>query len=99
MWGDGDFGLRDEEAAGHAEVNEELRRRPFVCDVSDDGFADAMDACDGRIGERFGDEGFGGFEGLRPAAGPDGGDALSADAGVDAIGYGFDFGELRHAGG
>ena len=58
----------------------------------DDGLADAADAVDGRAGQGVGDLGFGRLEGLRLATGPDGGDALAVDAGVDAVGDGFDFG-------
>ncbi len=38
-----------------------------------------------------------GFEGLGLVAGPDGADGLAVDALVDAVGYGFDFGEFGHA--
>ena len=37
-----------------------------------------------------------GLEGLGLVAGPDGADGLAVDAGVDAVGYGFDFGEFGH---
>ena len=95
----GDVGLRDEQAAGHAEMNEELRGLGLVgtADIGDDGFADAADAADFAVGEGFGELGFGGFEGLGLAAGPDAKDALTADAGVDSVSDGFYFGELGHS--
>ena len=95
--GEGDFGRGDEEASGHAEVDEELGGwAGGMVQREHDGFADAADSVDAGVGEGFGDFGFGRLEGLGLAAGPDVLDALVADAGVDAVGYGFDFGELRH---
>ena len=52
-----------------------------------------MDAVDAGVGEGFGDGLGWGFEGLGLVAGPDGEDGLAVDALVDAVGYGFDFGE------
>ena len=107
--GRGDIGVRDEEAAGHAEVDEELggcwggaapcslSRRAGTFEGDNDGFADAADLGDGGAGEDVGDLGFGGLEGLGLTAGPDGRDALAANAVVDAVGDGFNLGELRHA--
>ena len=87
----------DEQAAGHTEVHEELGGRCVgAVERDNDGLADAPDAVDAGAGEDFGNFGFGGLEGLRLAAGPDVLDALAIDAGVDAVGHGFDFGELRH---
>ncbi len=95
--GEGDFGLRDEQAAGHAEVDEQLRGlAAWGGEVGDDGLADAVDAVDACAGECGDEVGFGGLEGLRLAAGPDAEDALAGDAGVDAVGDGFDFGEFGH---
>ena len=34
---------------------------------------------------------------MRLVAGPDGADGLAVDSFVDAVGYGFDFGEFGHA--
>jgi hypothetical protein len=68
-----------------------------AAEVGDDCLADATDGVDAGAGEGFGDFGFGGFEGLGLAAGPDAEDALAGDAGVDAVGDGFDFGEFWHA--
>jgi hypothetical protein len=62
----------------------------------DDGLADAADGFDARAGEGGDDLGLGRIEGLRLAAGPDTGDALAVDAGVNACGDGFDLGKLRH---
>lgn len=87
----------DEQAAGHAEVDEELGGwAGGMAEGCDDGLADAADAVDAGMGEDVDDFGFGGLEGLRLAAGPDVLDALAVDAGVDAVGDGFDFGQLRH---
>ena len=56
-----------------------------------------MDAIDAAAGEDFDDLVGGRLEGLGLVAGPDGADGLAVDALVDAVGYGFDFGELGHA--
>ncbi len=98
----GHVGVRDEQAAGHAEVDEELGRGRVGSAVDgalergNDGLADAPDFGDRASGEDFDDLGFGALEGLWFAAGPHGNDALPADALVDAVGDGFDFGEFRH---
>ena len=55
-----------------------------------------MDTFDAAAGEGFDDLIWRGFEGLRLVAGPDGTDGLAVDAGVNAVGYGFDFGKFRH---
>ena len=94
---DGRSGVGDEQAAGHAQVDQELRRLFLRLTVDDDGLADAVDAVDAAAGERFGDLVGRRFEGLRLVAGPDGADGLAVDAGMDAVGYGFDFGKLGHA--
>jgi hypothetical protein len=55
-----------------------------------------MDALDAAAGEGFDDLVGRGLEGLGLVAGlyPDNG--LAVDAGVNAVGYGFDFGEFGH---
>ena len=88
--------LRDEQAAGHAEVDKELGGLVFTAHRHDDGLADAADALDRGAGERLGDLGLGRLEGLGLAAGPDTRDALPGDAGVDTIGYGFNFRKFWH---
>ena len=57
-----------------------------------------MDAVDAGVGEGFGDEGGRGLEGLGLVAGPDGEDGLAVDAVMNAVGYGFDFGEFGDGG-
>ena len=66
-------------------------------EIDDDGLADAVDAVDAAAGESFDDLVGRGLEGLGLVAGPDGADRLAVDALVDAVGYGFDFGEFGHA--
>jgi len=61
-----------------------------------DGLADAADGFDAGAGEGGGYLRLGRFEGLRLAAGPDGGDARALDTGVNACGDGLDLGKLRH---
>ncbi|MCU1248712.1 MAG: hypothetical protein JWQ49_1741 [Edaphobacter sp.] len=56
-----------------------------------------MDALDAAAGEGFDDLVGWGLEGLGLVAGPDRADGLAVNAGVDAVGYGFDFGEFGHA--
>lgn len=56
-----------------------------------------MDALDAAAGEGFDDLVGWGFEGLGLIAGLYADDCLAVDAGVDAVGYGFDFGEFGHA--
>ena len=97
MGWDRGFGGGDEEAAGHAEMDQELGGVLVVGQVDDYGFAYAVDAVDAGVGEGFGDGLGWGFEGLGLVAGPDGADGLAVDALVDAVGYGFDFGEFGHA--
>jgi hypothetical protein len=58
--------------------------------------ADAADALDGAAGEGFGHDGGGRLHGLGLAGKPGLFDAVAADAGVDAIGYRFNFGEFGH---
>src|SRR5438067_7963535 len=96
VWRDGDVGLRDEEAAGHAEVDEELYRLFLALNRHDNRFANAAHGFDGGTGEGFGNLGLRRLEGLGLAAGPDTHDALAGDAGMDAVGYGFDFRKFRH---
>jgi hypothetical protein len=68
-----------------------------VGEVDDYGLAYAVDSVDAAVGEGFG-YGFGwGLEGLRFVAGPDGADGFAVDTLVDAVGYGFDFGEFGHS--
>ncbi len=89
--------LRDEQASGHAEVDEELRGRlPGAREVEDDRLAHAAHAVDRRAGERLRDLFLRGLEGLGLAAGPDAHDALPANARIHAIGDGFDLGKLGH---
>ncbi len=98
----GHVGVRDEQAAGHAEVDKELGGGGVTAIVGQvleghhDRFTDAADLGDCSSGEDLDDLGFGALEGLWFAAGPHGNDALPADALVDAVGDGFDFGEFRH---
>jgi hypothetical protein len=99
---DGDLGVGDEEAAGHAEMDEELGvfcGAVFAAgEIYDDCFADAVDALDAGADKGF-DDAFGrGLEGLGFVAGPDFGDGLAMNAGVDAIGDGFDLGKFGHRG-
>lgn len=105
-----DFSLGDEQAARHAEVDEELgntgmrgqrrwdRRRIGSGEVEDDGLADAVDVVDAAASEGGGDEVGGGLEGLGLVAEPYGADPVALDALVDAVGDGFDFGKLGHEG-
>ena len=105
VWRQRDVGLRDEKAAGHAEVNEELGWGGLVAGCvsawvfvaaqgHDDGLADATDLGDGGAGENLLDLALRALEGLGFAAGPDAGDALALDAGVNAVGDGFDLRQL-----
>lgn len=97
----GDFGGVDEEAAGHAEVDEELRgllgAAGLAGEVKGDGLADAVDAVDAGVGEGLGDDIGRRLEGLRLVAGFNTEDSLAVDAGVNSVGYGFYFGKLGHA--
>ena len=61
--------------------------------IDDDGFADSVDVLDAAAGEGFDDLVGRGFEGLGLVAGLYTDKGLAVDAGVDAVGYGFDFGE------
>src|SRR6185437_12352284 len=78
-------------------MHEELWR-PFLPSrqVKDNRLTYAPYVLDGGAGKGFGDLFFGRFERLRFAAGPHASNALSADARVDAVGDGFDFGKFRH---
>ena len=91
-----EFGRGDEQAAGHAEVDEEFGRGFVPLNRHHDGLADAADGFDAGAGEGGGDLVLGRLEGLRLAAGPDGGDARAVDAGVNACGDGLDLGKLGH---
>ena len=95
----GDVGVGVEQAAGHAEVDEELVGGGLAAEgfeVEDDVFADAMDAGDAEPGESSG-HGFGvGLEGLAGSAEGGGEDALAMGSVMDALGYGFDFWEFGH---
>ena len=100
----GHGGGGDEQASGHAEVDDPLNgsvSRSGVsgasAEVEDDVLADAVDALDVLAGEGFGHLGWRGLEGLLVAAEPYGLNAVSADAFVHAGGDGFDFGEFGHA--
>ena len=94
----GHVGIGDEKAAGHAEVHDPLDGIAFGLgsEVEDDVLADAADALDGAAGERFGHGSRRRLHGLSLAREPDLFDVVAADAGVDAIGYGFNFGEFGH---
>ena len=96
MRGDRRIGCGDEETAGHAEVDEELRGLLLTHQVDDYGLADTVDAPDATTREGFDDFVGRGFEGLGFIARPDGADGLTVHASVDAVGYCFDFGELWH---
>ena len=93
-----DIGIGDEQAAGHAEVHDPLDRVAvgIGAEVEDDVLAHAVDALDGAAGERLGHGGGRCLHRLALAREPDFLDAVAVDAGVDAIGYGFDFGEFGH---
>src|SRR6202012_5379237 len=92
-----DIRLRDEQSPCHPKVHKELRGWLLRArEIEDDRLADAAHALDGRAAQRLGDLFLRRLEGLRFAAGPHTGDALPADARVDAIGDGFDFWEFRH---
>ena len=102
-----DVGGGDEQAAGHAEVDQALRvrRARFARrwslrgrfgQVNHDVLADAVDAGDAQAGERGGHLMRRGFERFFIGGEPGGDDAVAADAAVDAVGYGFYFGELGH---
>ena len=93
---DGSVRGGDEEASGHAEMDEELSGLFASGEIDDDGLAYAMDAVDTAAGEDLDDLVGGGFEGLGLVAGPDRADGLAVDALVDAVGYRFDFGEFGH---
>jgi hypothetical protein len=56
-----------------------------------------MDTVDAASGEDLDDLIRWRLEGLRLVAGPDSPDGLTVDSFVDAVGYGFDFGEFGHA--
>jgi len=56
-----------------------------------------MDTVDSAACEGFDDLVGRGFEGLGLVAGLYTDNRLAVDAGVDAVGYGFDFGEFGHA--
>src|SRR5580698_1090836 len=87
---------RDEEPSGHPEMNEKLRRHLLSAEVHDDSLADAMDAVDAAARECLNDLIWWRFEGLWLVAGPYRPDGLPVNAFVNAIGDGFDFGELGH---
>ena len=70
------IGGGDEQAACHAEVDQELGGFLLASQIDDDGFAYAMDAVDAAAGEGFDDLVGRGFEGLGLVAGPDGADGL-----------------------
>jgi len=55
-----------------------------------------VDTFDAAAGEGFDDLVGWGLEGLRLVAGLYADNCLAVDAGVDAVGYGFDFGEFGH---
>jgi hypothetical protein len=96
---DGDGGVGVEQAASHAEVDEELVGGGFGAEgfeVKDDVFADAMDARDAESGEGGGHDFGVGLEGFAGAAEGGGEDALAVGAVVDALGYGFDLWEFGH---
>ena len=98
----GHFRCGDEQAAGHAKVDQELGRRRGCAAISlslerhDDGLADTPNAIDAGTGKNFGDLGFGALKGLGFTAGPDGFDALTVDAVMDAVSNGFDLWKLGH---
>jgi hypothetical protein len=96
VWREGCIGGRDEEAARHTEVDEELRGFFLAAQIDDDGLADAVDALDAAACEELDDLVRRRFEGLGFVAGPDGADDLAVNAGVNAVSYRFDFGELGH---
>jgi hypothetical protein len=87
----------DQQTAGHAEMNEKLGTPVVAEEIEDDGLPDAVDTLDTAAGEDLCDLGRWCFEGLGLVAGPDVGDALTVDAGVDAVGDGLHLGEFRHA--
>ena len=91
----------DEEATSHAEMDEELGGLFCVIfgsgQVSDDGLTDAMNAVDTAAREHFDDLVGRRLEGLGLVAGLYADNCLAVNAGVDAVGYGFDFGEFGHA--
>ena len=87
--------VRDEEAAGHAEVHQELGclvhafSRPGSLKRHHDGLTDAPDTTDGGAGEGLFDLALRALEGLRLSAGPDAMNCLAVDALMDAVGDGF----------
>jgi len=97
------FRGRDEEAAGHSQVDQKLCgnvcRRLFSKGadyVGHDGLPDAVNAFDAGAGEYLRDLGGGRLERLGFVAGPDRENGLSVDELVDAVGDGFDFRKLGH---
>src|ERR1700691_3224890 len=93
---DWDLGGRDQQTAGHAEMDEKLGSLLVAEEIDDDRLPDAVDALDAASGEDLLDLSRGRLEGLGLVAGPDGRDLLAVDAGVDAIGDGLYLGEFRH---
>jgi len=96
VWRDRSIWSGDEQAASHSEVDEELRALLFAAQIDDDGLANAVNALDAAACEDLDDLIGSGLEGLRLVTGPHRADGLAVDAGVDAVGYRFDFGELGH---
>lgn len=73
-----------------------LYARGRKSEVECDGFSDAVDAVDAAAGEGLDDLVGRGFEGLGLVAGLYTDNRLAVNAGVDAVGDGFDFGEFWH---
>ena len=97
--GDGALWGGDEEAAGHAEVDDPLGlgwAGGSGGEGADDVFADAADGEDDEVFEAGCLGGGGSGEGFGVGAEPGFADAVPLEALVDAAGDGFDFGQFGH---
>jgi hypothetical protein len=98
------IGRSDEEAAGHAEMNNPFRNDGVcswravraIAQADDDMFADALHVENEAVFQSFGLRGWFGFEGLFMGAEPGLHDAVSAQTLVDTPGNRLDFRQFRH---
>lgn len=95
VWRNFCCGLGDEEASGHAEVDDPLRGL-VAREVEDDVLSDSSDFLDASAFECFDDQFGWRLQWFRFVAQPHGIDRVARNTTIDTVGDGFDFREFGH---
>jgi hypothetical protein len=94
----GCLSIRNEQAPGHAQVNDPLQALRFaILKIEDDVFAYAVDAFDPAAGQLLGHQLRRRLERLGLSAEPGGFDTVPTETLIDSAGNGFDFRQFGHS--